>query len=56
MTEQEIQELREQVEHGRKAKIASEFLADFILTQRARAIALIESACLENAREKPQVL
>ena len=48
MTEQEVQELREQVERGRKAKIASEFLSDYILMQRARTISMIESADLAD--------
>ena len=48
MTEQEIQELREQVKRGRIAKIAIDFLADWILTQRARTISMIESANIDD--------
>ena len=35
MTEQEQQELQHQAEYGCKAKIAKEFLGDFLLVQRA---------------------
>ena len=38
MTEQELTELREQAEKGRKAKIAQEFLDEFLLQERARIL------------------
>ena len=44
MTEQEELELRERAEKGRKAKIAAEFLDEFILCKRAYLINKLESS------------
>ena len=43
MDEEYQQELQERAEYGRKAKITSEFLKDFLLEQRAAVIFKLES-------------
>ena len=43
MTEQEQQELMQQAEYGRKAKIAKEFFEDFLLAHRVRIITTFEN-------------
>ncbi|MBR2208545.1 MAG: hypothetical protein IJ859_07015 [Synergistaceae bacterium] len=43
MTEQEQTELRERAEKGRKAKIASEFLDEFLAKQRAFTLQDLET-------------
>lgn len=51
MTEREIQDLQEQSERGRKAKISLEFLTDFILKERADTINQLEMQGFEKAED-----
>ena len=51
MTEQEIQNLRENSELGRKARIALEFLTDFLLKERANTINQLEMNGFEKAND-----
>lgn len=51
MNEQEIEELRERIEYGRKAKIAREILGDFLLVQRANTINQLETGSFPTANE-----
>ena len=57
MTEQELQDLREQSEKGRKAKIAIEFLNDFLIQERATTINHLETGGFLNPQDlEPPVI
>ena len=46
--DQQYLELQAQAEYGRKAKIASEFMKDFILQQRALILVKLENDTIED--------
>lgn len=46
--DQQYLELQEQAEYGRKAKIASEFMKEFILQQRALILVKLENDTIED--------
>ena len=52
MTEQEQQELQQQAEYGRKAKIVKEFMQSFITTQRVQIINALETEDFDTLERK----
>ncbi|MBQ9596502.1 MAG: hypothetical protein IJR35_11670 [Synergistaceae bacterium] len=51
LTDNEQQELREQSEYGHKAQAVHEFLADFLLNQRAQVINRLETDSFDKAED-----
>ena len=51
MTEQGQQELIEQIENGRKAKIALGFINDYLLQERATTIKQLETSSFQTQEE-----
>ena len=49
MTPEEEQELREQAETGRKAKIAADFMEAYILMRRTQTIEMLETKDFQNS-------
>ena len=56
MTDQELTELREQAEKGRKAQIAKEIFSDFLTVQRAIALRNLENLPFEELQTKSAVI
>lgn len=52
MTEQEQQELQQQAEQGRKAKIAKEFIQGFVTNQRVQIINALETETFDTLEQR----
>ncbi len=52
MTEQEQQELQQQAEQGRKAKIAKEFMQGFVTNQRVQIINALETETFDTLEQR----